>query len=135
MATTTFVNGVTVSDEDWFNDVDRLVYDILGDVADMAALKLLLHAAPGAIGGGTPAAGAFTTLTASSTLFVNTGAGIGVAQSATTALNLSQSSTGVSSIRIAHGTAPSAPVNGDAWTTTGGAFIQINGVTKQFTLT
>ena len=34
MATTTFVNGTTTSDEDWFNDVDRLHYDIFGDPAD-----------------------------------------------------------------------------------------------------
>lgn len=33
MASTTFVNGVTLTDEDWFNDVDRVVYDILGDPA------------------------------------------------------------------------------------------------------
>jgi len=34
MATTTFVNGVTLTDADWFNDMDRLHYDILGDPAD-----------------------------------------------------------------------------------------------------
>ena len=39
------------------------------------------------------------------------------------------------SIRLPHGVAPSAPVNGDMWTTTAGAFIRINGVTKTFTLT
>jgi hypothetical protein len=65
MATTTFVNGVTLSDEDWFNDLDRLHYDIFGDPADLAAVKDTLHSAPGAIGDVTPASGAFTTLTAS----------------------------------------------------------------------
>lgn len=31
MTTTVFVNTVTLSDEDWFNDLDRLHYDIFGD--------------------------------------------------------------------------------------------------------
>jgi len=43
--------------------------------------------------------------------------------------------TGAAGLNIPHGTAPSSPVNGDMWTTTGGAFIRINGVTKTFTLT
>jgi hypothetical protein len=38
-------------------------------------------------------------------------------------------------LRLAHGAAPTSPTNGDMWTTTGGAFIRINGVTKTFTLT
>lgn len=38
MSTTTFTNGVTVTDADWFNDLDRLLYDILDDPADMAGL-------------------------------------------------------------------------------------------------
>lgn len=38
MASTTFTNGVTLTDEDWFNDVDRLHYDILSDPADIAAV-------------------------------------------------------------------------------------------------
>ena len=54
--------------------------------------------------------------------------------STSTALNIIGSSSGLSSLRIAHGTAPSAPVNGDIWTTTSGLFIQINGVTKTVTL-
>jgi len=32
-------------------------------------------------------------------------------------------------LRIPHGTAPSAPVNGDMWTTTAGLYIRINGTT------
>lgn len=39
MATTTFTNGVTLTDEDWFNDLDRLHYDILDDPADAAAVN------------------------------------------------------------------------------------------------
>lgn len=44
MATTTFVNNVTLTDADWFNDVDRVVYDILNDPADLAALVATLGA-------------------------------------------------------------------------------------------
>lgn len=38
-------------------------------------------------------------------------------------------------LRIPHGTAPASPVNGDVWTTTLGAFVRINGVTKSIDLT
>jgi hypothetical protein len=37
MTTTTFQNGVTLTDEDWFNDVDFLVYDIFGDSGTTAS--------------------------------------------------------------------------------------------------
>lgn len=40
--------------------------------------------------------------------------------------------TSTTSIRIPHGTAPSAPTNGDIWTTTSGLFAQINGATEQY---
>jgi len=43
--------------------------------------------------------------------------------------------TGSAGLRIPHGTAPLSPVNGDMWTTTAGAYVRINGVTKTFTLT
>ncbi len=39
------------------------------------------------------------------------------------------STTGVASLRVPHGTAPSSPVNGDIWTTTAGLFVRINGAT------
>lgn len=42
---------------------------------------------------------------------------------------------GGAGLRIPHGTAPTSPVDGDMWSTTAGAFIRINGVTKTFTLT
>lgn len=64
MSSTVFVNGVTLSDDDWFNDLNRLHYTILSDPADLPAVKTTLHGAPGAIGGVTPAAGSFTTLAA-----------------------------------------------------------------------
>ena len=35
-------------------------------------------------------------------------------------------------LRVAHGAAPTAPVNGDIWSTTGGLFARINGVTQQY---
>jgi hypothetical protein len=61
--------------------------------------------------------------------------GVNTTASSTTALNLPAGVTGVSSLRIAHGAAPSAPVDGDMWSTTAGLFIRINGVTKTVTLT
>lgn len=61
--------------------------------------------------------------------------GITVASSSSTILNLPASTTSVSSIRVAHGVAPSSPVNGDIWTTSAGMFVRINGVTKTVTLT
>lgn len=64
MADTTFIDGSTLTTADWFNDLNRLHYTIFGDPADVAAVKDTLHSAPGAIGDGTPAAGSFTTLTA-----------------------------------------------------------------------
>ena len=42
MADTTYTNGVTLTDADWFNDVNRLHYTILGDPADAAAIVTAL---------------------------------------------------------------------------------------------
>ena len=42
MADTTFTNGVTLTDADWFNDLNRLHYTILGDPATLAAMKSTL---------------------------------------------------------------------------------------------
>lgn len=53
----------------------------------------------------------------------------GVAAAATTALATPAGTTGVSSLNIPHGVAPTAPVNGDMWTTTAGLFVRINGAT------
>lgn len=49
--------------------------------------------------------------------------------SGTTDLLLPLGTTGLSSLRIPHGAAPTSPVNGDVWTTTAGLFVRINGVT------
>ncbi len=35
----------------------------------------------------------------------------------------------LASVNLPHGTAPTAPVDGDLWTTTAGLFVRINGVT------
>jgi hypothetical protein len=45
------------------------------------------------------------------------------------------SASGITGFRVPHGAAPSSPVNGDLWTTTGGMFVRINGVTKSVNLT
>lgn len=45
MSSTTFTNNVTLTDADWFNDVNRLHYTILGDPADVAAARTALSAA------------------------------------------------------------------------------------------
>lgn len=42
MADTNYTNGVTLTDADWFNDVNRLHYTILGDPADAAAIVTAL---------------------------------------------------------------------------------------------
>jgi hypothetical protein len=39
--------------------------------------------------------------------------------------------TSIPSVRMPHGTAPTSPTNGDLWTTTGGVYARVNGVTKQ----
>jgi hypothetical protein len=39
------------------------------------------------------------------------------------------SATGTAGLRLPHGSAPSAPTNGDIWTTTAGLFYRINGAT------
>ena len=37
MATTSFVNGVTLTDSDWFDDADFLIYDLFGDSTTTAS--------------------------------------------------------------------------------------------------
>lgn len=70
------------------------------------------------------------TLDVTGTMAVSSFSAIRTTVSASTCLSLLASNTGVSSLRIAHGAAPTSPVNGDVWTTTAGLFYQINGVTK-----
>ncbi len=40
------------------------------------------------------------------------------------------STTGLASLTIPHGVAPTTPVNGDIWSTASGIFVRINGVTR-----
>ena len=64
MSSTTFVNGVTLTDEDWFNDVDRVVYDILGDPAagsNIVTTLAVLPLAGGTLTGALTLSGAPTT--------------------------------------------------------------------------
>lgn len=44
-------------------------------------------------------------------------------------LQVNASASGGASINIPHGSAPSAPVNGDVWTTTAGIYVRVNGST------
>ena len=44
MTSTVFVNGVTLTDDDWFNDVNRLHYTIFADPADVATARRTLLA-------------------------------------------------------------------------------------------
>lgn len=44
---------------------------------------------------------------------------------------LPASTTSAASLRVPHGTAPTAPTDGDVWTTTTGLFLRLNGVTNQ----
>lgn len=48
---------------------------------------------------------------------------------ATTLLATAASVAANSGLRVPHGTAPSAPTNGDIWTTTAGLFVRVNGAT------
>ena len=57
------------------------------------------------------------------------GNALGIATSASTILALAAGTTGVSSIRLPHGSAPTSPVDGDMWTTSAGLDVRINGVT------
>lgn len=48
---------------------------------------------------------------------------------AATTLQLQAPTTGAATINLPHGAAPSSPINGDCWTTTGGLYCRINGAT------
>lgn len=81
---------------------------------------------PGPIGQTTPDVAAFTTLTTTGIAAID-----GATASSSTALIVPAGTTAVSSLRIPHGAAPTSPVNGDAWTTTAGVFVRVNGATVQ----
>lgn len=50
-------------------------------------------------------------------------------------LTLVATAAGAASLNLPHGTAPTAPGNGDTWTTTGGLFVRVNGATKTVAFT
>lgn len=56
----------------------------------------------------------------------------GATPSSTTALVAPAGTTGVASLRVPHGVAPTSPVNGDIWTTTSGFLARVNGATASF---
>lgn len=58
-----------------------------------------------------------------------------VAVSTTTNLLTPAGTTGLSSLRIPHGAAPTSPVDGDMWSTTTTLNFRLNGVTKSITMT
>lgn len=69
-------------------------------------------------------------LTAASSLTVGGTMGVlGAAIDASAIINIPSSTTARSCLRLAHGTAPTSPVNGDMWTTTAGLYVRINGAT------
>lgn len=76
-----------------------------------------------------------SSITTAATLYITsapteggTNAAIFVASGATM---LPAGTTAFAPLRIAHGVAPTSPVNGDIWTTTSGVFAHINGTTYQ----
>lgn len=75
------------------------------------------------------------TITLGSVFGTGTGALYAGAGTFTGLLTTVASASGGAGFRAPHGAAPSSPTNGDFWTTTAGAYIRINGVTKTFTLT
>jgi hypothetical protein len=58
-----------------------------------------------------------------------------IAQSFSAKKTALASATGSAGFNFPHGVAPTAPVNGDLWTTTAGTFLRINGVTQQVAFT
>ncbi len=65
----------------------------------------------------------------SDALSVGTTLGVTGIATFTTLVSTPASTTGTAGLRIAHGAAPSSPVNGDMWTTTSGLYVRINGAT------
>ena len=73
MADTVFSNGVTLTDSDWFNDTNRIVYTILADAANAAdARTALAAAASGANADITSLTGLTTPLPGASLVLIST---------------------------------------------------------------
>lgn len=73
MATTNFTSYQTVITATWLNDVDAVVWDILNGPTTLAEFWTAIGPTPGAIGGTTPAAGTFTTLTTTGAVDIGNG--------------------------------------------------------------
>lgn len=58
--------------------------------------------------------------------------GFGLGSGNSTFVGIAAGTTSASSLRMAHGVAPTSPVNGDFWTTTAGLFGRINGATVAY---
>ena len=67
MSDTTFTNGVTLTDADWFNDVNRLHYTIFGDPANAGAARTNLAAVQVSFGGRLTLASATPVMTSDDT--------------------------------------------------------------------
>lgn len=126
MTTTTFQNGVTLTDEDWFNDVDFLVYDIFGDSGTTASAAARLVTAGISVSGASTfgmvsvtgtlsvSAGAvFAGVTVGGTLSVS--AGVAGAAVATQAQMESAASTGSTSLIVTPGRVQYHPGVAKAW--------------------
>lgn len=126
MTTTTFQNGVTLTDEDWFNDVDFLVYDIFGDSGTTASAAARLVTAGISVSG----ASTFGVLSVTSTLSVSAqavfanvqvggtlsvSAGVAGAAVATQAQMESAASTGATNLIVTPGRVQYHPGVAKAW--------------------
>lgn len=122
MSDTTFQNAVTLTDEDWFNDVNRLHYTIFGDPASLGAAQTKFFSAT--VG----AAASFTNVNVTGTLSVSAKATMVTAQISDLSLSAiagsvvatqanmeSAASTGSSSLVVTPGNFKFHPGSAKAW--------------------
>ena len=108
--------GGVISTTDWGYDVGTF------NVATAADINM------NATGSYSATAGTLLSFTSTNNLSFNTGANKNINFNGGICITKA-SAAGSASLRLPHGAAPGAPVNGDMWTTTAGLFVQINGVT------
>ena len=158
MSSITYTDNVTVIPSAWLNDVNTVAYTLFGDgssydgilriTATTDATSITTGTSRNAggtsiqkalwVGGLANIAGAVTlqttlgvtgNVTFDGNFAVGNFTGLGTAASGSSACVFSAATTALSSCRLPHGTAPTAPVNGDMWTTTAGLYVRINGAT------
>lgn len=113
--TTGAVISATEHNSNYTNLRDTLnTYAVLTDVARTISVTHTWTAAQTFTGGFTAAAASSIAAALTVTLAKTT---------------LAATAAGYASLNLPHGTAPSAPANGDVWTTTGGLYAYINGAT------